>query len=205
MTPPDHYFSDQPSGPEIRRTIRARLFGREVELETANGVFSGDGLDLGTAVLLRTAPLPTGRLRILDLGCGYGPIALGLALARPEVMIDAVDVNERALSLCRDNATRHQVRKRIRVLRPDEVAADVGYDEIWSNPPIRIGKAALHELLLRWLPRLRPGGVARLVVARNLGADSLQPWLIDQGWPTERAGSAKGFRVLEVRRPDAED
>lgn len=205
MTPPDHYFSDQPSGPEIRRIISTRLFGREVELETANGVFSGDGLDLGTAVLLRTAPLPTGRLRILDLGCGYGPIALGLALARPEIVVDAVDVNERALALCRDNATRHQVRKRVRVLRPDEVPADVAYDEIWSNPPIRIGKAALHELLLRWLPRLRPGGVARLVVARNLGADSLQPWLTDQGWPTVRIGSAKGFRVLEVRRPDAKD
>ena len=77
--------------------------------------------------------------------------------------------------------------------------ANDGYDEIWSNPPIRIGKAALHDLLRSWLPRLRPGGAARLVVARNLGADSLQRWLIDQGYACERAASAKGFRVLVVR------
>lgn len=194
----DHYFSDQPSGPERRRTITARLFGREVELLTANGVFSGDGLDLGTAVLLRESPVPTGARQICDLGCGYGPIAVGLALAAPQIRIDAVDVNERALALCRDNAARHGVADRVRALRPEAVDGGRRYDEIWSNPPIRIGKAALHDLLLSWLPRLRPGGAARLVVARNLGADSLQPWLVGQGWDCRRAGSAKGFRVLVV-------
>ena len=78
--------------------------------------------------------------------------------------------------------------------------ADETYDEIWSNPPIRIGKEALHALLLTWLPRLAPGGRAVLVVGKNLGADSLQRWLGEQGWPTARLASAKGFRVLEVRR-----
>ncbi len=198
----EHYFSDQPSGRERRRIITARLYGRDVELLTANGVFSGDGLDLGTAVLLRESPVPTGASTICDLGCGYGPIAVGLALAGPDLRIDAVDVNERALALCRDNAARHRVGDRIRVVRPDEIADETSYDEIWSNPPIRIGKAALHEFLLRWLPRLRPGGVARLVVARNLGADSLQQWLSAQGWACRRVGSAKGFRVLVVGRSD---
>ena len=197
-----HYFSDQPTGTERRRTIAARLYGRDVELLTANGVFSGDGLDLGTAVLLRESPVPIGASSVCDLGCGYGPIAVGLALAAPDVRIDAVDVNERALALCRDNAARHGVGDRIRVVRPDEIGNATSYDEIWSNPPIRVGKAALHELLLRWLPRLRPGGVARLVVARNLGADSLQRWLTAQGWECRRVGSAKGFRVLVISRPD---
>ncbi len=195
----EHYFSDQPTGPERRRTITARLFGREVELLTANGVFSGDGLDLGTAVLLRESPVPTGDRRICDLGCGYGPIAVGLALAAPGVRIDAVDVNDRALALCRDNAIRHGVADRLRVLRPEDVEPDVRYDEIWSNPPIRIGKSALHELLRSWLARLEPDGLARLVVSRNLGADSLQQWLIDSGHSCRRIGSAKGFRVLVVR------
>lgn len=198
----EHYFSDQPSGPEVRRMIRARLAGREVELITANGVFSADGLDTGTAVLLRLSPVPRGAMAICDLGCGYGPIALALALAAPQVVVDAVDVNDRAMALCRDNAARLGVADRVRVGRPEEMPGDRRYDEIWSNPPIRIGKEALHALLLRWLPRLRPGGVARLVVARNLGADTLQKWLMTRGFDCERIGSAKGFRVLAVRPPE---
>ena len=194
----EHYFSDQPSGPEVRRTITARLFGREVELITANGVFSADGVDTGTAVLLRASPVPTGAVTICDLGCGYGPVALALALADPEVVVDAVDVNDRALALCRDNAARLGVAARVRVARPEDVPGDRRYDEIWSNPPIRIGKPALHQLLRTWLPRLRPSGAARLVVAKNLGADSLQRWLIAEGHDCERAGMAKGFRVLVV-------
>ena len=74
------------------------------------------------------------------------------------------------------------------------------YDEIWSNPPIRVGKQVLHDLLLTWLPRLAPGGRAVMVVGKNLGADSLQRWLGEQGWPTTRLASAKGFRILETRR-----
>jgi 16S rRNA (guanine1207-N2)-methyltransferase len=198
----EHYFSDRPRGPEQRRTITARLFGRDVDLVTANGVFSGDGLDLGTAVLLRESPIPTGKRRICDLGCGYGPVAVGLALAAPEVRIDAVDVNERALALCADNAVRHGVADRIRVLSPAEVGDEERYDEIWSNPPIRIGKSALHDLLTTWLRRLTPDGVARLVVSRNLGADSLQQWLRSVGWSCTRVGSAKGFRVLEISRSE---
>ena len=85
---------------------------------------------------------------------------------------------------------------------PDDVPPGTRYDEIWSNPPIRIGKPALHELLATWLPRLKPDGMAWLVVGRNLGADSLQAWLIAQGWATERIASAKGFRVFKVTRAD---
>ncbi len=197
----EHYFSDAPTGPERRREVTVDLFGRTVTVETANGVFAGDGLDRGTAVLLREVPPPTGSPRILDLGCGWGPIALGLALACPGATIDAVDVNDRALALCRDNADRLRVGGRVRTHRPDQVPAETRYDQLWSNPPIRIGKAALHEVLLRWLPRLVPGGRAVMVVGKNLGADSLQRWLVGQGYPTTRLASAKGFRVLEVRKP----
>ena len=162
----EHYFSDQPSGPEVRRTITARLFGREVELITANGVFSADGVDTGTAVLLRASPVPTGAVTICDLGCGYGPVALALALADPEAVVDAVDVNDRALALCRDNAARLGVAERVRVARPEEVPDDRRYDEIWSNPPIRIGKPALHLCSWHVASAAAPGGAARLVVAR---------------------------------------
>jgi 16S rRNA (guanine1207-N2)-methyltransferase len=191
-----HYFSADPGGPERRRTISVELSGRVVELVTAGGVFAGEGLDRGTAVLLRESPMPTGQPRILDLGCGYGPIALAIALHCPGATVDAVDVNQRALDLCRDNAAAGGVADRVRVLRPEEADPQTRYDEIWSNPPIRIGKEALHALLLDWLPRLRPAGVARLVVSKNLGADTLQRWLTDQGYVTDRVATSKGFRVL---------
>jgi 16S rRNA (guanine1207-N2)-methyltransferase len=201
MTPrePSQYFSEQPSGTEVRRTINAQIWGRELTLITASGVFAADGLDRGTAVLLRASPIPQGTPRILDLGCGYGPIALAIAVHCPGALVDAVDVNERALTLCRDNAKALGVADRIRVLRPEDADPSVRYDEIWSNPPIRIGKQGLHELLLTWLARLEPDGVARLVVGKNLGSDTLQRWLIEQGYGCERAASAKGFRVLVVR------
>lgn len=198
----EHYFSDTPSQPERRREVTVDLFGRSVVVETANGVFAGDGLDRGTAVLLHMVPPPSGAPRLLDLGCGWGAIALGLALACPEATVDAVDVNARALDLCRDNAGRLGVRDRVRALRPEQVGNDSRYDQIWSNPPIRIGKAALHELLLTWLDRLTPDGVAYLVVGRNLGADTLATWLNSHGHACTRLGSAKGFRVLQVRPGD---
>jgi 16S rRNA (guanine1207-N2)-methyltransferase len=196
---PSQYFSEQPSSTEVRRTITAQIWGRELTLITASGVFAADGLDRGTAVLLRASPIPQGSPRILDLGCGYGPIALGIAVHCPGALIDAVDVNERALALCRANAVALGVADRVRVLRPEEADPDTRYDEIWSNPPVRIGKQSLHELLLTWIAQLAPDGVARLVVGKNLGADTLQRWLIEQGYSCERIASAKGFRVLLVR------
>jgi 16S rRNA G1207 methylase RsmC len=196
---PSQYFSEEPSGTEVRHAIPARLWGRELTLLTANGVFAADGLDRGTAVLLRASPIPVGSPRILDLGCGYGPIALAIAVHCPGALVDAVDVNERALALCHENAKVLGVADRVRVLRPDEVDPEARYDEIWSNPPIRIGKQALHELLLSWLARLAADGVARLVVGKNLGADTLQRWLIERGYSCDRVASAKGFRVLLVR------
>ncbi len=195
-----HYFSRRPAGPAETVVVPVTLAGREVEVLTAPGVFSGDRIDLGTRVLLRVAPAPPPTGQLLDLGCGWGPLALTLGLLSPGATVWAVDVNERALDLTRRNARRAGLRD-LRVATPEDVPPDVRFDAIWSNPPIRIGKDALHELLLRWLPRLRPGAQAHLVVQRNLGADSLHAWLASalEGRSTvERAGSAKGYRVLRV-------
>ena len=195
---PDHYFDATPSTPDRRHEITARVWGRDLRFTTASGVFSHDHLDKATAALLEHSQPPTGGT-VLDLGCGWGPIACGLAAAGATVW--AVDTNERALELTTVNANRHGLT--VHVARPDDVPDEITFDEIWSNPPIRIGKQALHDLLLRWLPRMAPDGTARLVVGKNLGADSLQRWLTDRDWPTVRVASEKGFRVLEVRRPSA--
>jgi 16S rRNA G1207 methylase RsmC len=195
-----HYF-ETPAAPGPERLVPMRLWGFDVELLAAPGVFSGRRLDPGTAILLRTCPPPTGTPALLDLGCGAGPIACALALACPGGHVTAVDVNARAVQLTARNADRLGVAGRVAALAPDAVDPAARFDEIWSNPPIRIGKASLHDLLGAWLPRLAPGGAAKLVVARHLGADSLAAWLVGAGWPAERLGSAKGYRVLAVRRP----
>jgi 16S rRNA G1207 methylase RsmC len=193
----NHYFDANPSTPDKRREITTRIWGREMSFTTSSGVFSHDGLDKATAVLLQQSEPPTGGT-ILDLGCGWGPIACAIAAAAPEANVWAVDPNERALDLTRTNADALGIS--VHTAQPDDVPPDILFDQIWSNPPIRIGKAALHELLLLWLPRLTPDGSARLVVAKNLGADSLQAWLNAQRWPTERLASVKGFRILRVTR-----
>jgi 16S rRNA G1207 methylase RsmC len=195
----EHYFSADPSVPFTRQRVHADVWGHALELTSGSGVFAQGRLDVGTAVLFReTSPPETGR-SYLDLGCGYGVIAAALAVARPEAEVWAVDVNERALLLTRENAEALGVGERLHAATPDQVPGGQRFDEIWSNPPIRIGKEALHDLLLTWLPRLTPGGRAVLVVGKNLGADSLQRWLGEQGYPTTRLASAKGFRVLETR------
>jgi 16S rRNA (guanine1207-N2)-methyltransferase len=196
----EHYFTAEPTAPSNLRQVEFSLLDRDFTLVAAGGVFSSSRLDPGTSVLLRKAPLPTADARgpFLDLGCGYGPIAVVLATAAPAATVYAVDVNQRALDLVRRNAADH---KSVIAALPDDVPDDVRFAEIWSNPPVRIGKAALHELLERWLPRLAPDGVAWLVVARHLGSDSLQRWLTERGWSVERRASQKGYRVLGVRNP----
>jgi 16S rRNA (guanine1207-N2)-methyltransferase len=201
--PKNHYFNPTPSVPSRPRWVRLRLGTEDsVELSTDRGVFGYRGVDLGTATLLREAPDPPAAGDLLDLGAGYGPIAIALARRSPGATVWAVDVNERAVELAALNAQAAGLTN-IRSVRPGEVPASTRFAAIYSNPPVRVGKAALHELLETWLARLEPSGHAYLVVQRNLGADSLAKWLGEAGHPVRRLKSKKGYRVLEVS-PKAE-
>lgn len=201
----EHYFSSQPGTEFKPRTVRVELAGRPVQVSTANGIFSPAGIDKGTAVLLAQAPPPQGN-RLLDIGCGWGPIALTLAMLAPNAQVYAVDVNARSLALTEQNA-RTLGLGNVLVSTPEEVDDAVRFDTIWSNPPIRVGKEALHQILLWWLPRLAHGGTAYLVVQKNLGSDSLQKWLdthlaerFGVQFTVSRYATSKGFRILQVRR-----
>ncbi|HEU0130332.1 MAG TPA: methyltransferase [Mycobacteriales bacterium] len=193
----EHYFTRTPAGPETGRTVAFPLDGVTRVLHASSGVFSQDRLDPGTEVLLRHAPRPPAEGTLLDLGCGYGPIACALAIRSPAATVWAIDVNERALRCTAANAERLGL-PRVRAAFPEDVPDGVTFAAIYGNPPIRIGKAALHDLLLRWLARLAPGGAAYLVVHRNLGSDSLQRWLLGEGFACERLHSENGYRVLRV-------
>lgn len=213
----EQYFSAAPASQDARRMLHVTLRGFETAMETSNGVFSGSRLDLGTSVLLRHAPELPEHGTFLDLGCGWGPVAVAMAQESPEADVWAVDVNGRALDLTAGNARRNGC-GRVHVVQADESGAPLpdqqvpgaepmpegmSFDAIWSNPPIRIGKEALHTLLMTWLPRLNAGGAAYLVVQRNLGADSLIPWLagaLGSGFAVSKYASSKGFRIIEILR-----
>jgi 16S rRNA G1207 methylase RsmC len=197
VTAMPQYFDEEPDVASARTTLTVQVDGRTLALVTDRGVFSRARLDPGTAVLLRKAPRPPARGTLLDLGCGYGPIALSLAARAPSAEVVAVDVNRRALALVEENAAANAITN-VTVATPDDAVGRT-FDAIYSNPPVRIGKAALHDLLSTWLPRLTREGAAYLVVQRHLGADSLHTWLEQEGFGTNRLGSSKGYRVLEVR------
>ncbi|MEU7746536.1 methyltransferase [Nonomuraea sp. NPDC049158] len=194
-----HYFSEQPQTASRPGSVDLVLPDLHLRLETDRGVFSPERVDLGTRVLLESVPPPPQEGDLLDLGCGYGPIALTMASRAPGASVWAVDVNRRSLELTARNAQAVGLDK-VRSVHIDEVPDDVKFRAIWSNPAIRIGKPALHEMLTRWLTRLTPDGVAYLVVQKHLGSDSLQRWLGEQGWQAGRAASRAAYRILKVTR-----
>lgn len=197
----DHYFTSSPGSASATKTVELALpEGALLRFATDRGTFSPDRIDAGTRVLLAEGPSTATTGTLVDLGCGYGPIAVSLARrARPDAEVWAIDVNERARALCEANAAANGVGGQVRVAAPDDVPEGLVVDQLWSNPPIRIGKAALHELLATWLDRLRPGtGTAVLVVQKHLGADSLARWLTERGHRTTRLASRQAYRVLLV-------
>jgi 16S rRNA (guanine1207-N2)-methyltransferase len=193
-----HYFDDDVTAPSSPRPVTWMLPDGPLTLVTDRGVFGYDTVDAGTKLLLLKAQAPDSAGHMLDLGCGTGAIALTLARRCPRATVWAVDVNPRARLLCKANAEANHLTN-VRIAAPDEVPDDITFTTVWSNPPIRIGKTALHELLQRWLARLSPTGDAWLTVQKHLGADSLQRWLTEHGYPTVRVASAAGFRILHLR------
>jgi 16S rRNA (guanine1207-N2)-methyltransferase len=195
-----HYFDGEPTVPSQEGSVELVLPDGRFRLVTDRGVYGRSGVDVGTKLLLLEGPEPVaGDRELLDLGAGYGPIACALASRNPGARVWAVEVNGRARDLCRRNMSAAGL-DNVVVVAPEDVPAGVALDRIWSNPPIRIGKANLHRLLAGWLGRLGPAGSAHLVVQRHLGADSLQRWLIGQGWQVERRRGRKAFRVFDVTR-----
>ncbi|MGV8883973.1 MAG: class I SAM-dependent methyltransferase [Microbacteriaceae bacterium] len=198
----EHYFSASPESELKLRTVKVAIAGRTVDLTTANGIFSPERVDAGTQVLLSSVPAPPPGGNLLDLGCGWGPIALTLASESTNATVWAVDVNERALDLVRRNATVMGLTN-VNAVLPQDVPASIEFTTIWSNPPIRVGKNELHAMLQLWMPRLEPGSDAWLVVQKNLGSDSLHRWMDDvfaDSLSVTRAATNKGYRVLRARR-----
>jgi 16S rRNA (guanine1207-N2)-methyltransferase len=198
----EHYFSSDPASTlrTAERTLTLR--GHKVELLSASGTFSSGSLDKGTAQLLKYVPSLPAEGTFADVGCGWGPLTIAMALESPAAHVWGIDVNDRALHTTRENARSLKL-SQISVSRPEDVPASLTFDVIWSNPPIRVGKEELHQILIRWLPRLAPQGEAWLVVAKKLGGDSLQAWInAGNAGPlrADRHETSKGYRILRIQK-----
>jgi len=203
----EHYFSGEPTSDSRPRDYVFDGPTGPITVTSDSGVFSHGRLDKATALLIRNpevAALVPASGDLVDLGCGAGPIALWLAALRPGCTVWAVDTNVRALALTETNAARNNLAN-VKVAHPNDVPGDLHPAALVSNPPVRVGKEALHGMLRTWMDRLGPGAIAVLVVGRHLGADSLQSWLSAEGWPTRRLGSSGGFRLLAATVRPAED
>lgn len=197
--PQQHYFSEQPQTDAKTHSVEFELEGTVFNLTAASGTFSSTRLDSGTRVLLKESALFPDSGTVLDIGCGWGPISLAVATLRPETEVFGLDVNSRSLELAQANAAALKL-KNFKAVRAEQIPNELLFDGIWSNPPIRVGKAVLHQLMQTWIPRLKPGASAMLVVQKQLGADSFQKWLAETFTEFDVAKQSidKGYRVIRV-------
>jgi len=198
----EHYFSESPKSTHSTNFHEVALRSHTVTVTTASGTFSPGGVDRGTQVLLKYAPPPPPQGNFLDIGCGWGPLSLALALESPQAQVIGIEVNERARMSATENYENLGI-SNLTICHPDEVPPQSRFDLIWSNPPIRVGKVALYEIVTRWLNTLTAQGEAWFVIAKKLGGDSLHDW-INQGkagdFQATRVETSKGFRVLHITR-----
>lgn len=198
----DHYYSNKPQSASQRQTFDAELRGYSFRLTSDAGVFSRDGVDYGSRVLIEHMDIPNGA-RVLDIGCGYGPIGLTAARLAPQGHVTLIDINERAVELAEVNAATNGIRN-VSFALSDLFSAVEGqtFDVILSNPPIRAGKVVVHNLFTDSWNYLKPGGTTWVVIQKKQGAPSAKAKL-EQLYGEENVqevGKDKGFRIYRCTR-----
>ncbi len=193
----DHYYTANPVSAHDERRVALTALGNELVFTTDAGVFSRDGLDKGTEALLNALPVPM-EGRVLDLGCGWGPVGVALGKKYPALEIVMTDINQRAAELARRNLAANGVQAQ--VVQGDGFAAVEGsFDAILTNPPIRAGKAVIYALFREARARLNPGGALYIVIRKQQGAPSALKFLrevYDEAEVIDRSG---GFHVIRAR------
>lgn len=170
----EFYYSAEPTSAHAEREIEIEALGVRSRCLTDAGVFSRDGLDTGTRAMLEALPELHGR--VLDLGCGWGPVGVTLARKYPECEIVMTDVNHRAVELSRRNLARNGAKAE--VVQGDGFESVTGmFDFILTNPPIRAGKAVIYRLFAEAKEHLADDGALILVIRKQQGAASAQKYL----------------------------
>lgn len=195
----EHYYSPKPAAASNRQTFEANLRGIRLLLTCDAGVFSRGSVDYGSRVLIERMEIPDGS-RVLDIGCGYGPIGLVAARLAPAGHVDMIDINERAVELAQWNAEANGIRN-VRILQSDGLAGigDQKYDVIVTNPPIRAGKTVVYRLFEEAAAHLVPGGAFWIVIQNKQGAPSARAKLetLFGQEAVREMGKDKGYRIYK--------
>ena len=190
---PDYYYTQEPASAHKERSITARALGLTLSFETDAGVFSKNELDPGSRLLIESMGALSGR--VLDLGCGWGPVGTFLSLANPQAQLVMSDVNERALDLARRNLKNNGAAAE--VVESDGFAALEGaFDHVVINPPIRAGKALIYGLFDTAHERLREGGALTIVIRKQQGAPSALKHLQETFGNAEVIAKGGGYWII---------
>lgn len=196
----EHYYTHKPTTQHDVHEIKEQLRGRLFTFKTDAGVFSKKGVDYGSRHLIETLELPPGA-RVLDVGCGYGPMGLAAASVCPDGHVTMVDINERAVELARENARRNGIAN-VRVVQSDlleQVKAE-RFDVIITNPPIRAGKQVVHRIFTEAYECLNPGGSLWVVIQKKQGAPSAAAKLESLYAEVVEVSKDKGYRILKATK-----
>ncbi len=195
------YFDPMPVSESREREITFGYRGRTCRCLTDAGTFSRDGLDMGTYLMLESVDeLPP--CRVLDLGCGWGPVTVALGQAFPGLEITCLDVNPRALGLAERNAAAHGVR--VTAILSDGIGEGTGrFDRVFLNPPIRAGKSTVYRLFRDAAAHLEADGEMRVVIRKQQGAESAVRELKGIFTSVDTLLKKKGYWVIGCRGPAA--
>lgn len=196
-----HYFQNDPLLASKKRDITLSIDGLTLHFKSDNGVFSKSKVDEGSLALLKVIiPLHlTGK--ILDLGCGYGPIGLTIAVTSPSARVDLADINERALALCEENAQLLGLSQRITCLQSDIYTNVEGpYDSIVVNPPIRAGKRVTYKMYEGALQRLIDGGSLYVVIRKDQGAPTASRFIESLFGNISLISRDKGYYIYQAKK-----
>lgn len=190
----EQYFTSQPTSPQNLREVAVNYGGRLFHFQTDAGVFSRDELDPGSRLLLDTC-LPSLLGRVLDLGCGWGPVGTIIASLCQDCQVVMSDINQRAVALAKSNAKRNNSPAVVQV--SDGFNSLNGqFDWVLSNPPIRAGKQVIYQLFLDASRRLVPGGTLAVVIRKQQGALSAKEYLQTLFPQVTLAARKKGYHVF---------
>ena len=195
----NHYYSQEPTTEHEFEQWSFELKGKNFQFVTDSGVFSRETVDFGSRVLIDTfnwEELPVDG-KILDVGCGYGPIGLAIAFASQR-FVEMVDINSRAVELAQGNANRNGI-KQVDIHQSNiyEAVHEETYAAIVSNPPIRAGKKVVHEILTEAYPRLKSGGTLTIVIQKKQGAPSAKSKMAETFGNAEIVHKEKGYYIIK--------
>jgi len=194
----EHYYSQKPTAGHDLYTIEATLRGRAYSFQSDAGVFSRKGIDFGSRLLIETMELASDA-RVLDVGCGYGPIGLAAAALAHRGTVTMIDINERAIELAKRNARRNGIAN-VRILQSDRLSEVLQerFDAVLTNPPIRAGKDVVHGIFEQAAEVLVPGGALWVVIQKKQGAPSAFAKLEELFASVEEVRKDKGYRIFKA-------